>query len=106
MCCGCMKMMDKDGKASLPFAREGMIGPEALANLAQAADYPDKKSADESANSHRWVVIDGNHRCPKCSTIPEPDLPRRGAYIEIPDRPATPGQGEDEQKFQTAKIST
>lgn len=92
MCCGCMKVMDRSGKAALVFAPGGNIDLAIPNPLADAADYPTKEVADKAAGEHGWVVVDGDHRCPECymKAQAEPDPPRRGAYIEIPDCAETP----------------
>jgi hypothetical protein len=90
-----MKLMDRKGDASIPFAFGGVvdlgvIDPKKIGFTLDAAEFADKRQADRIAKSKGWGVVDGNHRCPACLTVPQPDPPRRGAYIEIPDCAANP----------------
>lgn len=70
MCCGCQRLMDQDGKASIPLALGGFVDmdPAALISnpLASAKVFPDHEAADSESKRLGWVVVDGNHRCAEC----------------------------------------
>ena len=77
LCCGCGRLLVKDGTAiNLPFAG-GVI------STAVMADFATPKEADEFAASHGWQVNDTkgpNHRCPECRSRKRRGK-HRGAYV-------------------------
>jgi hypothetical protein len=94
MCCGCQKLMDAEGKASIPFARGGWLDAEAIKTLETAPCYADKQTADIAALAAGWEIRDSegpNHRCPACIIARELSrhagmVESRGAYIQVPQR--------------------
>jgi len=78
MCCGCLKLMDETGNASIPFALGGVLSDASLEAIRTAPCFPGKSEADAAAAKSGWRVIDGNHRCPNCFDV---STPRVGAYI-------------------------
>ena len=91
MCCGCLRLLGKDGKTiGEPFKGGGAVNLSELAarfsGLREAArDFSTKEECDHAALAAGWTVKDPdgipNHRCPGCKLIP-PDTYRSGAYID------------------------
>lgn len=68
-CCGCDRLMDKDGK---PWELKGKSGIDVGAVIAA---FDTKAEADQFASDHGWRAEGGDHRCPKC-------VERRTANVE------------------------
>ena len=93
MCCGCQRLMDSEGKASIPFALGGFVDvvdanlPELISNpVPLAKTFPDHERADIESRKLGWVVVDGNHRCPECWKREQETKPS-----DSPSFPGVPG---------------
>ena len=103
MCCGCQRLMDNEGKASIPFAPRGIIdvnfGPDPETFVPNpyisARVFSNHEDADTEARKVGWSALDGNHRCPECAlreleARSEQRESRVGAYIDLPGHTETP----------------
>ena len=111
MCCGCQRLMDQQGKATIPFALGGLVDVNIRANvlivdpLALAKVYPDHETADTESRKLGWVVVNGNHRCPECwkqeqaKDYYESSQAQHGAYIDLPQRAETPVRHKTEGNY-------
>lgn len=92
MCCGCQRLLSKEGKLIGEKLMDGGIIkiPELIARLSQLraedlAEFPNFEECDKAALAAGWTVEDPdgtpNHRCPECR-ICESAPERTGAYID------------------------
>jgi hypothetical protein len=86
MCCGCGRMMNKDGKPGVVLldVQTGIMNY--IGRDEDVAEFEMPEEADSAATANGWSVHDTkgpNHRCPSCAEKEkgEPRLERRGAYI-------------------------
>src|SRR5437868_3406367 len=86
MCCGCYRLMGKDGKPiSVCRDKGGFI------SWSDTAEFPNAKAADQSAEKAGWQVKDKegpNHRCPDCAA--KAKTKGRGAIVTFGDTAALP----------------
>lgn len=93
MCCGCQRLLAKDGTLigdPLPSDAGGFFSLPALIERVSKlrtdglAEFQTKEAADASAQAFGWSVKDpdgtSNHRCPACRKAAP--ITRKGAYID------------------------
>jgi hypothetical protein len=77
MCCGCGRLLNKDGSTGVQIAFDGVLNYATFCNFTDEqkkviADFDTKQEADAAAVKAGWAVEDRegpNHRCAKCLAI-------------------------------------
>ena len=80
-CCGCGRLLAKDGTLTQKVLDGGTFDMAALRNAENTAQYfATRYECDEAALKSGWSVKGGNHRCPDCDYRDDQPI---GMYVEV-----------------------